>query len=68
MAFLNEKDQTLLRYPDIGGLFRGTVNVQILPDAAGIEKLSGLVMLSWYLVVMMHRDSGTAAATTAAMG
>jgi hypothetical protein len=41
MAFLNEKDQTLLRYPDIGGLFRGTVNVQILPERPALKNCPG---------------------------
>lgn len=57
MAFIDEQDQILLKYPDISGMFRRSVTVKIYPEAASIEKLPALVMLSWYLVVMMQREA-----------
>lgn len=57
MAFIDDQDQVLLKYPDIGGMFRRSVTLKVYPAAGGIEKLSWLVMLSWYLVVMMQREA-----------
>jgi hypothetical protein len=57
MSFVDDQDQVLLKYPDIGGMFRRSVTLKVYPAAAGIEKLSWLVMLSWYLVVMMQRET-----------
>ena len=64
LELISEFDQLVLSYSDIGGFFRRTAMVQIEQNAAQIADLPWMVMLSWYLVVMMQRDS--AAAATAA--
>lgn len=65
LELISEYDQLVLSYSDIGGFFRRTAMVQIEQYAAQITDLPWMVMLSWYLVVMMQRDSA-AAATAAA--
>ncbi|MHB8932478.1 MAG: hypothetical protein ACYC6H_03300 [Bellilinea sp.] len=65
LELISEYDQLVLSYSDIGGFFRRTAMVQIEQYAAQIADLPWMVMLSWYLVVMMQRDSA-AAATAAA--
>lgn len=58
----DEMDQELIRYTRIGGVFHASCEVEILPSAGGLAELSWLVPFGWYLVVMMLRDSGAAAA------
>ncbi|MHB0924686.1 MAG: hypothetical protein ACYC3H_12085 [Bellilinea sp.] len=65
LELISEYDQLVLSYSDIGGFFRRTAMVKIEESAAQIPDLPWMVMLSWYLVVMMQRDSA-AAATAAA--
>lgn len=68
LAMVTEQDDLLLHYSDIGGFFQRSGTLMIEPPAAALPEMDWMVMLSWYLVVMMYRDSSTAAATTAAMG
>lgn len=57
MAFIDDQDQILVKYPDIGGMFRRGITVKVYPEAANVDNLSVLVILSWYLVVMMQREA-----------
>jgi len=65
LELVSEYDQVVLSYSDIGGFFRRTASVQIESFASKIEELPMMVTLSWYLVVMMQRDSAAAATASA---
>jgi len=49
-----------------GGFFRLHADVEIVPEARVMPQLPILVLLSWYLAVMLHRDSTAAGAAAAA--
>lgn len=57
-----ETDQELIRYSRIWRFFRMGSTVEILPAAKDLEQLPWLVMLTWYLLVMRHRDAAMARA------
>ncbi len=59
----DEHEEPLIRY-DIGGFFRSSAVVELLPLSQGIPELPWMVSLGWYLAVMMHRDSASAAAAS----
>jgi len=61
LELVTEQDDVILHYSDIGGFFRRSANLVIEPVAAMIPDLDWVVLLSWYLVVMMYRDSASAA-------
>lgn len=66
LELVTEQDEVILRYSDIGGFFRRSANLTIDPSAGRVAELDWVVMLSWYLMVMMYRDSAAAAAATTA--
>jgi hypothetical protein len=61
LVFQTESDIPILAY-DIKGVFRTSATLTIEPHATQVPELAWLVMLGWYLVVMMRRDSAAAAA------
>jgi hypothetical protein len=61
LVFQSESGIPILVY-DIKGVFRTSASLTIEPHAAQVPELAWLVMLGWYLVVMMRRDSAAAAA------
>jgi len=65
LELISEYDQLVLSYSDIGGFFRRTASVKIEQTAVQMSDLPWIVMLSWYLVVMMQRDSAVAATAAA---
>jgi len=48
-----------------GGVVHLSAKVDFQPQAAAIPELPWMVMLGWYLTVMMHMDSASAAAVAA---
>ncbi len=48
-----------------GGLFKLHADVEILPAARALPELALIVLLSWYLAVMLHRDASAVSAATA---
>lgn len=65
LELVSAYDQVVLSYSDIGGFFRRTAIVNIDPYAANLQEIPLMVTLSWYLVVMMQRDSAAAASAAA---
>lgn len=63
MEWQSEDEQTLVGFK-IGGFFKHSAEVEISPQAVGLEELPLLVIFGWYLILMLHRDA--AAASTAA--
>ncbi|HWR64659.1 MAG TPA: hypothetical protein VN364_00925 [Bellilinea sp.] len=68
LELMTDRDELILSYKDIGGFFKRTATLVIDPAAASLNELPMVVMLSWYLAVMMYRDSSAATTATAAMG
>lgn len=68
LELATDRDELILRYEDIGGFFKRTATLVIESAAASLTDLPMVVMISWYLLVMMYRDSTAAAAATAAVG
>jgi hypothetical protein len=64
LEFKAETGESLLRFKS-GGLVHMSANVAIQPQAAAIPELPWMVMLGWYLMVMMHMESASAAAVVA---
>ena len=64
-AFENDAGETLVRF-HYGGVFRLSADVEILQPARTMAELPILVLFGWYLAVMLHMDSGAAAAAAAA--
>ena len=60
MEWQTEEEQPLVRF-HIGGFFRQSAEVEILPEGARLEELPILVIFGWYLILMLHRDSAAAA-------
>ncbi len=63
MEWQTEAEQPLVRF-HIGGFFRQSAEVEILPAAARLPELPILVLFGWYLILMLHRDSAAAAAAS----
>lgn len=63
--FLTENDEILLEYRRIGGFFRLSSMMVIHPAGMRLRELPWMAMLGWYLTVLLHQDSVTAAAITA---
>ena len=61
--FKTETGERLFGYKHIGGVMHLSAQVQIEPPAATLPELPWLVMFGWYLALMLHRDSASAAAT-----
>ena len=68
MELMTDRDELILSYKDVGGFFKRTATLVIDPGAASLTELPMVVMLSWYLLVMMYRDSSATASATTAMG
>jgi len=68
LELVTDRDELILSYKDIGGFFKRTATLVIDPAAAGLTELAMIVTLSWYLAVMMYRDSAAATTATTAMG
>ncbi|HAL15833.1 MAG TPA: hypothetical protein DCP32_03495 [Anaerolineaceae bacterium] len=66
LELIGDRDELILSYTDIGGFFRRSAYMVIEPQAALLPELPWIVMLSWYLVVMMYRDSAAAASVMTA--
>jgi len=47
------------------GVIHLAADLEILPEAAKIPELPWMILLGWYLMVMMHMDSGAAGAAAA---
>jgi hypothetical protein len=56
-----DTDVPLVSFTRIGGAFHLGSDVQIHAAAGDLRELPWMVMLGWYLTVMAHRDSSTAA-------
>jgi hypothetical protein len=65
LELISDRDEIILSYTDIGGFFRRSANMIIESQSALLPELPWIVMLSWYLVVMMYRDSAAAASAAA---
>jgi len=65
LELISDRDEIILSYTDIGGFFRRSANMTIESQSALLPELPWIVMLSWYLVVMMYRDSAAAASAAA---
>ena len=63
--FWDGSDHRLLR-PDYGGVFHLSARVEIAESSASLPDLPVLVLMSWYLAVMLHRDASAAGAAAAA--
>lgn len=61
MEWKTEDEQPLVGF-QIGGFFKQSAEVEVLPSAARLPELPVLVLFGWYLILMLHRDA--AAATT----
>jgi len=61
MEWQTEDEQPLIGF-QIGGFFKQSADVEILPAAARLPELPILVLFGWYLILMLQRDA--AAATT----
>jgi hypothetical protein len=48
-----------------GGIFKLHADVEMLPTARALPELALIVLLSWYLALMLYRDSTDAAAMVA---
>ena len=68
LELVNDRDDVILRYQDVGGFFRRSATMAIDPAATLLTELPMIVMLSWYLLIMMYRDSTASAGAVAAMG
>jgi hypothetical protein len=66
--FIDERDQPLVRYRKVGGMFHLSSLVEITPQGAGLELLPWLVPFGWYLAIKMRDDASGAAAAAAAAG
>ena len=66
LEFKAGADQTLIEFR-ARGLTGHSADVVIQPAAAQLSELPWVVMLGWYLVIMMHRDTASAAGATAAI-
>lgn len=64
LEFQDESGVTLIKLMS-GGLIHLSAKVNVEQNAVNLPELPWLVMLGWYLVVMMHIDSATAAAGAA---
>ncbi len=56
LGFQTEADEPLVRF-HIGGIFKASAEVEILPAAMVLKELPLLVLFGWYLVVMLQSDS-----------
>ena len=61
----DETEETIIRY-HIGGFFRQSAVVEVLPTALRLPELPMMVMLGWYLIILMHQDSATVAVAATA--
>ncbi len=61
-AFNTEQEMPLVTFEKIGGILHISSNVIIHESARHLTELPFMVMLGWYLTIMMHNDSATAAA------
>lgn len=57
----DETDSVVIRY-NIGGFFRQSALVEVMPSPLRLPELPMMVMLGWYLIILMHQDAGAAAA------
>jgi hypothetical protein len=57
--------KALVRFKSRRGFLKSAADVEITPDAAGFPELSLLVVLGWYLLVLLGRDSDAAGGTAA---
>lgn len=64
MEWQTEDDQPLVRF-HIGGFFKQSAEVEILPEATQIPELPILILFGWYLILMLHSDSAAASAAAA---
>jgi hypothetical protein len=55
-----EAGEPLIRY-NVGGLFRQSALVEVLPAALPLAELPWMVMLGWYLIILMYQDSAAVA-------
>lgn len=60
----DETDSVVIRY-NIGGFFRQSALVEVLPATIRLPELPWMVMLGWYLIILMHQDSAAVAAVAA---
>jgi len=60
LEFQDELGGTLIKFKS-GGLLHLSATVDLEPNAVSLPVLPWMVMLGWYLTVMMHLDSATAA-------
>ena len=65
--FQDDRGQRLYRCSRMGGLLHASAQVEIEPAAAALPELPWLVPLGWYLAILLQRDAGTMAATTASL-
>jgi len=56
LKFQTEADEPLVQFT-IGGVFKASAEVEILPVAMALKELPILVLFGWYLVVMLQSDS-----------
>jgi len=68
LELVNDRDDVILQYQDVGGFFRRSARMTIEPAVALLTELPMIVMLSWYLLIMMYRDSTATTGAIAAMG
>ena len=64
MEWKTEEEQPLVAF-HIGGFFKQTADVEILPLAAQLPELPVLVLFGWYLILMLHQDAATIAVVAA---
>lgn len=60
MEWQTEDEQPLVAFK-IGGFFKQSAEVEIMPIATRLSELPILVLFGWYLILMMHRDAAVAA-------
>ncbi len=61
LEWLDLNDEPLMRF-NIGGFFKHSAEIEILPVAARLPELPLLVLFGWYLILMLYRDSAATAA------
>lgn len=61
MGWWTETGQPLVNF-QIGGFFRHSAEVEVLPIAYHLPQIPLLVLFGWYAVLMLYRDSSAAAA------
>jgi hypothetical protein len=63
--FHDEMGRQMVKFKT-GGLIHFSATVDIEPNAVSVPELPWVIMLGWYLTIMMHIDTTTAATAAAA--